>query len=367
LLNRCKEIELFGNSEKRDDAIAELKRLARLTKEEGMRAKQSAHFAGVLFASVTLAVGSYGVAGGQSYPNRLVKLVVPFAPGSPVDITARAVGDKLSASLRQPFVIENRVGAGGNIGTELVAKAAPDGYTLGMVLGTALTVNPSLYKKLPFDPENAFRLISIVNTSSNMLVVHPSVPVNSVAEFVAVAKAAAARREPISYGSGGNGTPGHLTMENFRVHAGFEATHVPYRGNPPVVADLVAGQVKFGFVSAAGMMDHVRAGRLKALGVSRDSRSPLAPEVPTIAESGYPSFNVENLAVMLAPAGIPEPIAQQLEGEVKAALKLPDVVERLRAMDITALGLTGPAVRARIKADREAWAKVIAAAGMSLD
>jgi tripartite-type tricarboxylate transporter receptor subunit TctC len=332
-----------------------------------MTANRSAYFAGMLFATMALVVGSCGVAVGQPYSSRLVKLVVPHAPGSPVDITARAVGDKLSASLKQAFVIENRVGAGGNIGTDLIAKAVPDGYTLGMVLGTVLTVNPNLYKKLPFDPENDFRLISIVTTSGNMLVVHPSVPVNSVVEFVAFAKAAAARKEPISYASGGNGTPGHLAMENFRVHAGFDAIHVPYRGNPPMVTDLVAGQVKFGFVTSAGMMDHARVSRLKALGVSRENRSPLAPEVPTIAESGYPSFKVENLAVILAPAGISEPIAQQLEREVQAALKQPDVVERLRAMDTTVLGLIWPAVPARIRADREAWAKIVAAAHMRFE
>ena len=158
------------------------------------------------------------------------------------------------------------------------------------MLGTTLTVNPSLYKKLPFDPDKDFRPISIVTTSGNMLVVHPSVPVNSVAEFVAFAKAAAARKEPITYASGGNGTPGHLTMEHFRLHAGFEAIHVPYRGNAPMVVDLVAGQVKVGFVTSAGMMDHVQAGRLKGLGVSRASRSPLAPDVPTIAEVGLSRF-----------------------------------------------------------------------------
>jgi tripartite-type tricarboxylate transporter receptor subunit TctC len=334
-----------------------------------MNAKRSWQFAGILVVCTALGCGVWpaGAVAEQPYPNHLIKVVVPFAPGSPLDITARVVGDKLSTSLKQPLVIENRVGAGGNIGTEVIAKAHPDGYTLGLVLGTALTVNPNLYKRLPFDPDKDFRLISIVTTSGNMLVVHPSVPVNSVQEFAAFAKAAAAKKEPISYASGGNGTPGHLTMENFRVHANFEAIHVPYRGNPPMVVDLVAGQVKVGFVTSAGMMDHVRAGRLKALGVSRDSRSPLAPEVPTIAESGYPDFKVENIAVMLAPAGITEPIAQQLEREVQTALKQPDVIERLRVIDTTALGLIGPEVRARIKADREAWAKVIAAAHMRLE
>jgi tripartite-type tricarboxylate transporter receptor subunit TctC len=311
---------------------------------------------------------SAGSASAQSYPNRIVKLVVPFVAGGPLDITARTIADKLSTSLKQPFVIENQPGAGGNIGTEVVASAAPDGYTLGMVLDTTLTVNPSLYGKLRFNPDKDIRPISIVTTAGNMLVVHPSVPVNSVAEFVAFAKASAARKEPIAYASaGGIGSPGHLVMEYFRLHARFEAIHVPYRGNPTMVVDLVAGQVKAGFVVSAGMMDHVRAGRLKALGVARETRSPLVPDVPTIAESGYPGFRAENYFVMVAPAGIPEPTAALLEREVLAALKHPDVVERLRAMDTTPAGIIGPKVGVRLKADREAWAKVVAAAGMRLD
>jgi tripartite-type tricarboxylate transporter receptor subunit TctC len=264
-------------------------------------------------------------------------------------------------------VIENRPGIGGNIGADVIAKAAPDGYTLGLVLNTTLTVNPSLYKKLPFDPDKDFRPISIVTTSGNMLVVHPSIPVNSVAEFVAFAKAAA-RKEPIAYASaGGLGSPGHLVMEYFRLRAGFEAIHVPYRSNPAMVIDLVAGQVKVGFVTSSGMMDHVQAGRLKGLGVARASRSPLAPDVPTIAESGYPGFRVENYNVILAPAGIPEPIAALLEREVLAALKHPDVIERLRLMDTTPARTIGPEASARIKADRAEWAKVVAAASMRLE
>ena len=281
--------------------------------------KRSSPFVGILIASVRSVVRMVGWRGRcpAAYPNRLIKLIHPNVAGGPTDIVARAIADKMSISLKQPFVIENRPGAGGNIGTEAIARAAPDGYTLGMVLGTTLTVNPSLYKKLPFDPDKDFRPISIVTTSGNMLVVHPSVPVNSVAEFVAYAKAAAARKEPITYASGGIGTPGHLVMENFRLRADFEAIHVPYRGNAPMVVDLVAGQVKVGFVTSAGMMDHVQAGRLKALGVSRASRSPLAPEVPTIAEVGYPGFRVENYIVMLAPAGIPEPIAAFLSAKCR--------------------------------------------------
>jgi tripartite-type tricarboxylate transporter receptor subunit TctC len=253
-----------------------------------------------------------------------------------------------------------------HIGTDIVAKAAPDGYTLGIAVGTVLTVTPSVYKKLPFDPDMDIKPIAILTKAGQMLVVHPSVPVHSVAEFVAFAKAAAARKEPIAYGSGGNGTPGHLAMEGFRLRAGFGAVHVPYRSNAPMVVDLVAGQVKTGFVATAGMMDHVRAGRLRGLGVSHGSRAPLAPDVPTMAESGYPRFKIETLQVMLAPAELPESIAAILEREVQAALKHPDVVERFRRMDSTPVGLIGPEVRARITADREAWAKVIAAANIRI-
>jgi tripartite-type tricarboxylate transporter receptor subunit TctC len=299
--------------------------------------KRFSHFAALLLAGIALgcSVWPLGAAAQQPYPNHLIKIIYSEVAGGPTDIVTRAIADKMSVSLKQPIIIENRPGAGGNVGAEAIARATPDGYTLGMVLGTTLTVNPSVYKKLPFDPDKDFRPLSIVATSA--------------------------------YASGGIGTPGHLVMENFRVRAGFEAVHVPYRGNAPMVIDLVAGQVKFGFVTSAGMMDHVQAGRLKALGVARASRSPLAPEVPTIAESGYPGFRVENYSVMLAPAGIPEPIAALLEREVQAALKHPDITERLRAMDTTPVGMIGAEVLARLKADREAWAEVVATANMRLD
>lgn len=329
-----------------------------------MRAKRSLFLAGIVLSSMTVEVGLPSAAFAQAYPNRSIRVVVPTAAGGPMDIYARAIAEKLSVSLKTTFVIENRPGAGGNIGADVVAKATPDGHTLGLVLSTVLTVNPSLYKKLPFDPDKDFRPIAIATTGGNMLVVHPSLPVNSVAEFVAFAKAATAKKQPISYASGGIGNPGHLAMESFRLQAGFEAVHVPYRGNAPLVVDLLAGQVKVAFVSSSGTMEHVRAGRLKALGVSVSDRSPLAVDVPTIAESGFPKFKVENYSVMLAPAGIPEATAALLERELVHALRLPDVSERLRAMDATPAGIVGPQVFARLKADRVEWAKVVAATNM---
>ena len=197
-----------------------------------MSAKRPLHLAGMSprqRGALGAASHSAGAAAEQPYPNRTIKLVVPYVAGGPTDIVARAIADKLSISLKRPIVIENRPGAGGNIGTEAVAKAPPDGHTLGLLVNTTLTVNPSVYKKLPFDPDNDIRPISIVTTTGQMLVVHPTFPVRSVAEFVAYAKAAAARKEPITYASAGNGTPSHLAMEYFRLHAGFEAIHVPYR------------------------------------------------------------------------------------------------------------------------------------------
>jgi tripartite-type tricarboxylate transporter receptor subunit TctC len=334
-----------------------------------MSTKQVSHLAGFIIVYVALACISWPIhrAAAQPYPSRPIKLIGPHVAGSPADIVARTVGDKLSISLKQPVVVENKPGAGGNIGTDIIAKAAADGYTLGHVLSTVLTVNPSLYKKLPFDPDKDFRPISIVTTTGQMLVVHPSIPVYSVAEFVAYAKAAAARNEPIAYATGGNGAPGHLAMEYFRLRAGFDAIHVPYRGNAPMVVDLVAGQVKAGFVATSGMMDHVRAGRLRGLGVSHDRRAQLALEVPTIAESGYPGFKIETFQVLLAPAGLPNQVAATLEREVQAALKHSDVIERLRQMDTTPVGIIGPAILERIKTDRQTWAKVVAATDMRVD
>jgi tripartite-type tricarboxylate transporter receptor subunit TctC len=316
---------------------------------------------------VALAVGwSPGAAAEQPYPNRPIKLVVPYDAGGPTDVIARTIADKLSASLKQPLVIENRPGAGGNIGTEAIAKAAPDGHTLGLVVGTTLTVNPSVYKKLPFDPDKDLKPISIVTTTGLMLAVHASVPVNSVPELVAFAKAAAARKEPVAYAFAGNGTPSHLAMESFRLRTGFEANPIPYRSVAPMVVDLVAGQVKLGFVATTNI-EHVQAGRLKALAVARSNRSALVPDIPTIAESGYPGFSLDSYIVLVAPAGVSGPVVALLEREVQAALKLPDVIERFRRMDTLSVGAVGPEVGERLKADREAWAKVVAATNMRLD
>ena len=311
-------------------------------------------------AGASLGFAAPGLA--QTFPERPIKIIIAGIPGTTFDLVARAIGDKLSPVLRQPVLIESRPGAAGNLGAEFVAKVPADGYTLLMALGTVFTINPSLYRKPPFDPLTDFRYIAITSATSTTLVVHPSVPVNSVAEFVAYAK-----KEPVSYAHGGNGTPGHLCMEYFALLAGFKATPVPYRGNPQLVTDLVAGQIKFGFVATSGVAQHVREGRLKGLAVSTRKRSPLAPNLPTLGEAGYPEFEFDTYHVLAAPAGVPEPIAVPLEREVLRALALSDVQEKLRVQDILVVPTPGVEAKARIASDFQKWAKVVNATGMRVE
>jgi tripartite-type tricarboxylate transporter receptor subunit TctC len=316
----------------------------------------------VFLSGAGASLGLTTAAVAQAFPERPIKIITAGIPGTTFDLVARAIGDKLSLVLRQPILVESRPGAAGNLAAEFVAKVPADGYTLLMALGTVFTINPSLYKKPPFDPLSDFRYIAITSMTSTTLVVHPSVPVKSVAEFVAYAK-----KEPVSYAHGGNGTPGHLCMEYFGLLAGFKATPVPYRGNPQLVTDLVAGQIKFGFVATSGVAQHVREGRLKGLAVSTRKRSPLAPNLPTLAEAGYPEFEFDTYHVLAAPAGVPETIAVPLEREVLRLLALPDMQEKLRVQDILIVPTPGAEARARIASDFQKWAKVVEAAGMRVE
>jgi tripartite-type tricarboxylate transporter receptor subunit TctC len=307
-------------------------------------------------------LGSFHDARAETYPSRPIKIVVPFPAGGPLDVVARGVADKLTASLKQTIIIENKPGAAGNLGTETVARAAPDGYTLLAVLSTTLTVNPALYKKLPFDPDKDLRLLALLTRSSQLLVVHPSLPPHSVAEFVAYAK-----KGLVSYAHAGPGSPGNLLMEMFAMQAGFKAIPVPYRGNAQLVIDLVGGQIKAGFVGSGGLFQHVRDGKLRALAISTPERSPLLPAVPTIAEAGYPDVKFDGYFVLAAPAALPDPIATLLEHEVQKALQAPDLEEKLRAVDIMPVGTTGAEAQARLKQEAEVLSKVVKASGMRVD
>lgn len=315
-------------------------------------------------AAMAGTVPAFGLAGSrsayaQAYPSRPIKIVVAFAAGGPLDFAARLIAQQMSASLKQPVVVEDRGGAGGNIGDGVVANAAPDGYTLLITLNTALTVNPLLYEHMTFDPRKDLRPISILARDSQMLVVHPSVPVNNVAEFVAMAK-----KQPITYADAGFGSPGYLTMSYFALKGGFHGTSVPFKGNAPLVTALLGGQVKTAFVATAGVLPHVRAGKLKGLGISALKRSPLAPDIPTIAESGYPGF--ENLTdfVLLAPAGLPEPIAATLEHSVRAALQAPDVRRKIAATNIQIVGSTSSEAQQLLMKDGALWKSVVKDTGM---
>jgi tripartite-type tricarboxylate transporter receptor subunit TctC len=301
-----------------------------------------------------------------SYPAGPVRIVVPFPAGGPLDFLGRLLSDRLSVRLKQPFVIENRPGANGNIGTDSVAKAAADGQTLLLVLGSTLTVNPALYDRLPFDPEQDFQPISVLASYGQMLVVHPSLPVSSVPDFVAFAKEHADR--PITYATGGgNGSPGHLTMEYFRAQAGFPMLQVPYKGAAPAVIDLIAGRVQSGFLITAGVLEHVNAGTLKAIAVSGAKREALAPSVPTVAEAGYPDFNADFYFLILVRRGTPDLITAVIEKEVRDALQSTDIQEKLRAQGLDPLASTGAEAAARLKADRARWARIIKDAGIKAD
>jgi tripartite-type tricarboxylate transporter receptor subunit TctC len=310
--------------------------------------------AGCGFAVATLAAA-------QSFPQRPIKIVVDRPAGVPHDILARALSERLSGSLKQTAIVDNRVGAGGNLATEFVARSAPDGHTLLVALDTTLTVNPTLYKNLSINPLADLRPLSIIASSSNMLVVHPSIPVHSVTEFVAYAKSNA-----ISYAHGGHGSPGHLTMELFRTMAGFSATPVPYRGNAQLSADLAAGQIKVGFVGTGGVLDHVRAGRLRGLAISAAKRASVAPDIPTISEAGY-DFQRENYFLLLAPAATPESVIAVIEREAREALQVADLVNRFRLQNMEIVASSGADARARMEADTKLWAKVIKDTGMKAE
>jgi tripartite-type tricarboxylate transporter receptor subunit TctC len=302
-----------------------------------------------------------GVAQSQSYPSKPVHVVVSTVPG-PLDTFARIILDKVSTSLKQPFIVENKAGAGGNIAAEMVAKSPPDGYTLLFAIDTTFTVNPAIYKALPFDPVKDFATISVPVTYGQLLAVHPSVPAKSVAELVALAK-----QKNLTYASGGNGTPSHLSGAYFLATAGIAMTHVPYKGTGQSVIDVVGGQVDTIFAVVTGVLPHVKAGKLRALAISSSKRSALAPDVPTIAESGYPGFEAEFAYALMAPAGTPDEIVQLLNREVLRALAQPDVQEKDRAFDYVPTGMDPKQSAAWLKENRDRWADVVKRAGITVN
>ncbi len=299
-----------------------------------------------------------------AYPNRPVKILVPFPAGQATDLVARALGQKLSESLGQPFVVENKAGAGGIIGTELVAKSAPDGYTLLIGSSGPLAVNPGLYSKLPYDSIKDFAPITLAVTVPLFLVAHPSFPANSVKELVSYAKSKPGR---VDYASGGNGVTNHLAMELFKSTAGLFMVHVPYKGGPPALTDLIAGQVSVMFETGPGALPHVKTGRLKALAVGSVTRSSAMPNLPTVAESGYPGFDAVAWIGLVAPAGTLQPIINKLNAEVVKALKMPDIRERFLALGADPVGNSPEEFGSYIKSEIAKWGKVVKSSGAKVD
>jgi tripartite-type tricarboxylate transporter receptor subunit TctC len=300
----------------------------------------------------------------QTYPDKPIRLVVPFPAGGTTDILARAVGQKLGEHLGQQVVVDNKPGAGGNIGSDIVAKSAPDGYTL--VMGTVGThaINASLYKKMPYDHIKDFVPVSLVALVPNILVVHPSVPANSVKELIAYAKANPGK---LNFASSGNGTSIHLSGELFKTTAGVEMTHVPYKGSAPAVTDLLGGQVQLMFDNMPSALPHVKAGKLKALGVTTAKRFPAAPDIPTIAEAGVPGYEASSWFGVLAPAGTPKEIVNKLSSEIAKILQTPEIKERLLSQGAEPVGNTPDQFAAFIKAETAKWAKVVKESGATVD
>jgi len=316
--------------------------------------------AAAAFAALT--GGIAGTAFAQAaYPVKPIRVVNNFPPGGPSDIIARLLGNKMQATLKQPLVVESKPGAAGNIGADLVAKSAPDGYTLLMTIDTPFTVNPALYPAMPFKPSD-LKPIAIIAASSLMFAVHPKLGVSTVAEFLARAKA-----NEVTFSSAGNGSPGHVAAAMLTESTGAKINNIMYKGNTPAVLALVSGEVEAAIVATPGLLQHVQAGKIKALAVTSQKRSPLAPDVPTTVEAGIPAVAFEVLYVMMAPAATPEPVVALLQKEIAVALAQPDVQETLRAADLTVLDETGTKADARLAQARARYAATIKSTGMKLE
>ena len=299
----------------------------------------------------------------QPYPSKPVRLVLPYPPGGGSDTIARPLAQKLSESLGQQFVVENRGGASGNIGMEAVARAAPDGHTLVFALNAQLAVNVSLFRKIPYDPVRDYEPITLLASGAYLLEVHPSLPAKSVKELIALARA---RPGQIAYASSGNGSGGHLAAELLNTMTGIKLLHVPYKGGGPALIDLIAGQVQVLFATHLSSWQHVQAGRIRALAVST-ARRPAGLDLPTVAESGVPGYDSGVWYAVLAPAGTPREIVMKLNGEIVRALNQPDFRGLLTNNTIDPIGSTPEQLGAYIRSEIRKYAKVVKEANMQVD
>lgn len=299
----------------------------------------------------------------QNYPTRPVRIVVAYPPGGTVDFMARIIATRLTESLGQQVLVDNRPGGGTVIGTEIVARAAPDGHTLQMA-NIAFGATPALVAKLPYDTAKDFAPVSLVALLPSFLVVHPSLPVNSVREMVAFAKA---RPGQLSYASAGNGSLLHLTMERFKTVAGIDVVHVPYKGAAPALSDVLGGQLPVMFIPGPPALAHIKSGRIRALGVTSAARLALLANVPTIAESGYPGFELYDWEGVVAPAGTPAAVIAKLNGEINRILVLPEVRDYIASQGATAVGSTPGELAARIKQELATWPQIMRQSSLRAD
>jgi tripartite-type tricarboxylate transporter receptor subunit TctC len=314
-------------------------------------------------AAAAFALCAFQAKAADPYPSQPIKWVVPFPPGGAMDTMARTLGERLSASMKQPVIIENRPGAGGAIGSGMVAKAAPDGHTM-MIVSIGHAVNPSIYPKLAYDATRDFEPVSLVGVVPNLLVAHPSVKANNVKELIALAKTQPGK---LTYASAGNGTTVHLAAELFNSMAGVDILHVPYKGSAPAVTDLMGGQVNIMFDSLSSAKPYVESGRLKALAVTTAKRSSVFPNVPTVAEAGIPGYELSGWYAVFVPAKTPKPVVDRLHAELVKALGQANVRARFAQIGAEPVGSTPQELASTLKTETARWARVVRERNITAD
>lgn len=316
----------------------------------------------ILFFAIVLLVCGASAAFAQTYPNRVVRVAVAYPAGGSIDLVGRLVGQRLAEAFGQQFIVENRAGAAGNIGTDYVAKAAPDGYTLLMGSASSISSAPNIYAKLPYDPLRDFAPIILIANQPNVLIVHPSVPARTVKEFIALAKSHPGR---FNYGSSGVGASQHMTAELFAMMTGVKIVHVPYKGGAPAMMDLVGGQIDFMFDTAPTAIPYVRSAKVRALAVTSLQRSGALPELPTMSEAGLKGFELRGWIGLIAPAGTPREIVNRLNAEIQKMLG-GDLRKRLLELGLDVAGGTPEQFTAFIKEDIAKYGRIVKASGMPL-